>query len=269
MSLDIWADIAGNTNNLVNKRALKNAIDNGVFGSTGATLTSQDYFIKSAATSLAQVNNPSGTTTDFVKVSDLVATWGHSGTLYSLSNSHNVYTAWGASSSACSGYGSSYQTVFWNGTIGSGTVIYTGVGYYSVGSGYFYYIGGYYVTFSSVYNDGLNNYYTIGAYATCSISYTNVYLHVSAFSAGSQPTTVTAYSDAGNTTPINVNTNVTVYVQYDDGSSNIWDTSGVILSGTNHITFNSGLSGSALPPQTAFVDFMSPTVSSTQAYLPN
>ena len=219
---------------------------------------------------MVQVNNPSGTTTDLVKVSDLVATWGYSGTLYANGAYHGIFPAWSSSSAACSGYsGGSTNTVYWNGSIGSGTVLYTRGYVYIVGSSYFYYIGGYYVTFSSYYTDGIGYYYTIGAHATCSISYTNVYLHVSAFSAGSQPTTVTAYSDAGNTTPINVNTNVTVYVQYDDGSSNIWDTSGVILSGTNYITFNSGLSGSALPPQTAFVDFMSPTVSSTQAYFPN
>jgi len=194
----------------------------------------------------------------------------HSGTLYFLSNDGWGYSwGWASSTAACTHSGSQTATIYWNGTFANGITLYgdvcgtTALAYGSGGGGtgnYFFIAGQYFSIDGSNHVSGLTN---------CSGGLTDVYVHVSAFTPGSQSTTVTTYSDAGNTTTVNTDTNVTVTVYFEDLYGNTWTATGVISSGTHTVTFNSGLSGSGYPPNSAYVSTTSPTSSSTQNYIPN
>ena len=274
---DLWNAL--NPTDFVTDNVLASAVAYGHFTATSTIPSDNNFVTKASAPTLVCINQSNSYytalpySTTFVTKQSLTSSGtaqANSGTLYYLSNDGWGYTwGWASSTAACTHSGAQTATIYWNGTFANGITLYgdvcgtTALAYGSGGGGtgnYFFIAGQYFSIDGSNHVSGLTN---------CSSGLTDVYVHVSAFTPGSQSTTVTTYSDAGNTTTVNVDTNVTVTVYYEDLYGNTWTTTGVISSGTHTVTFNSGLSGSYYPPNSAYVSTTSPTTSSTQNYIPN
>lgn len=172
MSQDVWADLGNN--DFVNRKALQNAITNNIFTGKGVSLTTMDCIKRSECATFAYLNTPSGVSTGFATKSEFVASFAYSGTLnytaYNVGHS-NAYDGWSTSGGACamSSPTAITMTVYWNGTLGNGTILYSGSGSpicAGTTSTYFN-IGGY--SFSSS-TSGYGTAFTVANYATCTTS---------------------------------------------------------------------------------------------------
>ena len=181
-SIGQWTSIVGSPTRLVTNANLLDAVNNGVFYWNGTAIPNDNrVVVKSNIPSYVAINTSNTTyaaksSGQAISVQDLTASWANSGTLYAASTSHNVYTGWSTSSSACStGTGGVSTTAYWGGTISAGTSLYLGVSW--VNTTDYFYLGGYYIKFSSTYNDGgANNYAVIGTRTSCSASIYSTYV---------------------------------------------------------------------------------------------
>lgn len=270
-----WSSLGNN--DFVSRLALQDAIANGIFAGQGVTLSTGDFVQKGQATSYCWCNSISGTSTDFATKIQFVTSLGSNYTIYGQNqfSSGHIY-GYSSNTNACAGGTTSYYIpMYYTGTLATNspvnfTTTTSAYGYNPYGHtspySYYYYSGGW----LRLGYDGSAG-YSILTMGSCSGSLTNVYIAVSYFASGSRVSTiVTSYSDAGNTSTLNVNTNVTITVKFEDAYGNTWDVNTpVITNGTHTVTFNSGLSPSAYPPISAYVLNVSPTTSSTQQYIPN
>ena len=277
---DLWN--AASATDFITGNILNSAVAYGHFTAVSTIPATNDFITKDYAPYYVCINQsnsyytalPYGTS--FVTKQSLTSSGtilSNSGTLYYVYNDGWGATGgWTSSSAACTHSGAATASIRWSGTFGNGTHIYAdpcaqqSVNWINGGGGdNFFYIGGYWFNLSS---SGIVSNYTV-----CSGSLTNVYLHASGtIGSGSITVTVNSYSDAGNSSSINIANasggNISVGVYFEDAYGNGWTVNGTINNGSNSCTITSGLSGSAYPP-ILFYCTGTATTSTTQNYIAN
>ena len=270
-----------NPTDFVTNNVLKSAVYHGDFVAI-ATIPSDNTFVtKSGVASLVCIDGsnsyynalPYGTS--FVTKQSLTASGTaqlHTGTIYYVGSDGPGYVwGWTSSANACTHSGSSTYTFYYNGTFGNGTTLYadvcgiTPMNYGTGGAGtgnYFYKDGQWFNLSGSAVVSNLTN---------CSGGLTDVYVHIDSYGTGSTTSTavISSYSNSGNTTTINTDTNVTITLQFEDNYGDTWTVSGVISSGYHTVSISSGTAPGGGTVTGCTIIGISPSASSTQNYIAN
>jgi len=136
--------------------------------------TSDQWMTKSAVATYLNINTAwaslaAKSSSQWVAKQDLHEQFAHSGTFYyaNYDVGHNsAYGGFASAGAACTHSGALTKTVYWNGTIGNGTVLYNADGSVIVAANTtdYFYIGGYSFTSST---SGYPNQLAIANYASC------------------------------------------------------------------------------------------------------
>ena len=137
--------------------------------------TSDQWMTKSAAATYLSINTSwasyaAKSAAQWVARQDLVPPYQNSGILYyvNFDVGHNgAYGGWSSAALACAHSGALTVTVYWNGTLGNGTILYyaNGLPIPSANTTDYYYLGGH--SFTSGINELDPGALTVANYATC------------------------------------------------------------------------------------------------------